>query len=158
MATILVWCWFISHLRKVWKNIFKIIPTCLTFDLSFLLSFRICNPLVTKNLSRPKTWERTFKNKLQICKERCEEGLSFFVAFYKNGPTPASFIVYFRSFQTTLLQILQQINVKKCPSSIWCRDSNPQPLEHESILITTRPRIPLTWLMFKPRSDLRKTR
>ena len=105
MATILVWCWFISHLRKVWKNIFKIIPTCLTFDLSFLLSFRICNPLVTKNLSRPKTWERTFKNKLQICKERCEEGLSFFVAFYKNGPTPASFIVYFRSFQTNIITI-----------------------------------------------------
>ena len=26
-----------------------------------------------------------------------------------------------------------------CPSSIWCRDLNPQPLERESPPITTRP-------------------
>ena len=29
--------------------------------------------------------------------------------------------------------------MKKCPSSIWCQDSNSQPLEHESPPITTRP-------------------
>ena len=29
----------------------------------------------------------------------------------------------------------------KCPSSIWCRDLNSQPLEHESP-ITTRPGLP----------------
>ena len=40
------------------------------------------------------------------------------------------------------LQILQQINVKKCLSIIWCRDSNPRPLEHESPSITTRPGLP----------------
>ena len=45
------------------------------------------------------------------------------------------FLVFFK--QT--IQFLQQINVKKCPSSIWCRDSNPQPLECESPPITTRP-------------------
>ena len=37
------------------------------------------------------------------------------------------------------IQILQQINVKKCPSSIWCRDSNSQPSDYESTLLTTRP-------------------
>ena len=41
------------------------------------------------------------------------------------------FFVYFRSFQTNNT-FLQQINVKICPSSIWCWDSNPQPLKHES--------------------------
>ena len=40
------------------------------------------------------------------------------------------------------LQILQQINVKKCLSSIWCRDLNPRPLEHDSPPITTRPGLP----------------
>ena len=47
------------------------------------------------------------------------------------------FFVYFRSFQTNNT-FLQQINVKICPSSIWCWDSNPQPLKHESSPITTR--------------------
>ena len=31
---------------------------------------------------------------------------------------------------------------EKCPSSIWCRDSNPRPLESESPPITTRPGLP----------------
>ena len=53
-------------------------------------------------------------------------------------PTPASFLFIFGLFKQTL-QFLQQINVKKCPSSIRCRDLNPQPLEHESRPITTRP-------------------
>ena len=29
-----------------------------------------------------------------------------------------------------------------CPSSIWHRNSNPEPLEHESSPITTRPGLP----------------
>ena len=51
---------------------------------------------------------------------------------------PGLFFIYFRLFKHTL-QFLQQINVKKCPSSIWFQDSNSQPLEHESPPITTRP-------------------
>ena len=46
----------------------------------------------------------------------------------------------FTWFQT--LKFLQQINVKKCPSSRRCWDSNPQPLEQESLPITTRPGLP----------------
>ena len=45
----------------------------------------------------------------------------------KNGPSPASFIVYFWSFQTNIT-IFTTIYVKKCPSSIRYRDSNPRPL------------------------------
>ena len=37
------------------------------------------------------------------------------------------------------ITILQQINVKICPSGIRCNDSNPQPSEHESPTVTTRP-------------------
>ena len=49
--------------------------------------------------------------------------------FLKMGqPRPLlSFI--FGLFKETSLQILHQINVKKCPSSIRCRDLNPRPLD-----------------------------
>ena len=43
----------------------------------------------------------------------------------------------FLSFQTQIT-ISQQINVKKCLSSKWCRDTNSQPLEHESPPTTPR--------------------
>ena len=58
----------------------------------------------------------------------------------KNGQL-GFFLIYFCVFKHTL-QFFQQINVKKCPSSLRCWDSNSQPLEHESPSITTRPRPP----------------
>ena len=57
----------------------------------------------------------------------------------KNGPTPASFSFIFGLFKQISLHFLQQIYVKKCPSSIWYQDSNPQPSECVSLPITTRP-------------------
>ena len=65
---------------------------------------------------------------------------------FLNGPFPASFSFILSPFQTNINTILQQINVKKCPSSIWHQDSNPRPSERESPPITTRPGLP-------PRSD-----
>ena len=44
---------------------------------------------------------------------------------FKNGPNPGLFFIYFHLFKHTL-QFLKQINVKTCPSSIQCRDSNSQ--------------------------------
>ena len=61
--------------------------------------------------------------------------------FFKWAIIPDIFFVNFRLFKTTL-QFLQQINLKKCPSSIWCWDLNPQPSEHESPPRTTRPGLP----------------
>ena len=54
------------------------------------------------------------------------------------GHTRPLFRLFLVSFKQTI-QILQQIIVKKCPFSIWCWDSNSQPLEHETPPITTRP-------------------
>ena len=51
---------------------------------------------------------------------------------------PRPLFHFFCLFKQTL-QFLQQINVKKCPSSIQCWDLNTQPSEHESHPITTRP-------------------
>ena len=65
--------------------------------------------------------------------------------FFFKWANPGLFFVYFRSFQTNIT-ILQQIYVKKCPSSIRCWDSNPQPLERESLPFTldqgSRPKNP----------------
>ena len=59
--------------------------------------------------------------------------------FLKNGPTPASFSFIFVFSNTHYNLFIQQMNVKKCPSSLRCQDSNSRPLEHESPPITTRP-------------------
>ena len=57
--------------------------------------------------------------------------------FLKIGPTPASFL--FLSFQTHITNFTKNRYVKKCSSSIWWRDLNSRPLEHEFPPITTRP-------------------
>jgi len=49
---------------------------------------------------------------------------------YISHPRPGTFGLF--------KQTIQQINVKKCSSSIRCRDLNPQPLEYKSSPITTR--------------------
>ena len=45
----------------------------------------------------------------------------------KNGPTPASFFVFFGLFKQTIFTTNQ---CEKCPSGIRRRDLNPQPLKH----------------------------
>ena len=55
--------------------------------------------------------------------------------------SPGLFYVYFRSFQTNIAIFTTNI-CEKCPSSIRCRDSSPQPLEHGSLPITIRPGLP----------------
>ena len=60
------------------------------------------------------------------------------ILFWKNGPSSASFSFIFGLFWTNIT-ILTSNKCEKCPSSIWCWDSNLQPSEHESPPITTRP-------------------
>ena len=69
---------------------------------------------------------------------------SWLPLIFLNGPTPASLSFIFSLFKQTV-QFLQQINVKKCPSSIGRQDSKPRPFKHESSPITTRPGLP-PWL------------
>ena len=56
---------------------------------------------------------------------------------FEMGPSRPLFL-FILSFQTNIA-ILQQIYVKKCPSSIQGWESNPQPSGHETPPITTRP-------------------
>ena len=55
---------------------------------------------------------------------------------------PRPLFVYFQSFHANINTIVQQMKVKKCPSSIRHWDSNPRPSECESPPITTRPGLP----------------
>ena len=57
--------------------------------------------------------------------------------FKKKWPILGLFYCFFSLFKIT--SFLQEYNRKKCPSSIWCRDSNPRPLGRKSPPITTRP-------------------
>ena len=68
------------------------------------------------------------------------KGLDTFILIL-NGPAPASLSFIFGLFNQAI-QFLQQINVKKCPSSIRCWDSNTQPFKQESSPTTTRPGLP----------------
>ena len=56
----------------------------------------------------------------------------------QNGPIFRLFSVFF----TQALQFLKQCNVKKCPSSIQCMDSNRRPLDRKSPPFTTRSGLP----------------
>ena len=61
------------------------------------------------------------------------------LVFFNKWAIPGLFFVYFHLFHKQTIKFLQQINVKKCPSSIWCWDWNRQPWHNESHPITTRP-------------------
>ena len=75
--------------------------------------------------------------------------------FLKNG-YPRPLYVYFRSFSNKHQFNFIANSCEKCPSSIWCGDSNPQLSEHESPPITTRPGLPPFWLSFATSSDWSK--
>ena len=64
-----------------------------------------------------------------------------FLFFLKKWANSAHFFIYFWSFQTNITIFTTKI-CEKCPSSIWCQDSKPQPLECESLPIMTRPGLP----------------
>ena len=62
--------------------------------------------------------------------------ITYLCPLEKQWANPGLFFFFFvfSNFTTNMY-------VKKCPSSIWCWDSNSRPLEHESP-ITTRPGLP----------------
>ena len=80
----------------------------------------------------------TYVSTFQCSKQATELAWENF-SFFKKGPTLASFMVYFRSFQTNIITEITTNICEKYPSSLQCRDSNPRPSEHESPPITTRP-------------------
>ena len=63
----------------------------------------------------------------------------FQMVFFLKMGQPRSIFLFIFVFQTHITNFTAIMNVKKCPSSTRCRDSNSRPLERESPPITTRP-------------------
>ena len=66
----------------------------------------------------------------------------YFLSFLKRAIPGLFFIIFLVFFTQTSIQFLQQINMKRCPSSIHWWDLNSRPSDHESPSITTRPGLP----------------
>ena len=101
-----------------------------------------CRPLLVlfccqiKKLVGSPLRTRAHKNRIKLTLSRKDHKY-----FFKKWPTLVSFSFIIVLFKQTL-QFLQQINVKKCSSSIWHQDSNSQPSDCESPPLTTRPGLP----------------
>ena len=81
----------------------------------------------------PSTVEKT---------DRCKKSARAFIRIlsFLNGRIPASFCLFsVISNKQYNFFTKDQCGKMSCPSSIVRRDSNPQPLKHESSPITTRP-------------------
>ena len=63
--------------------------------------------------------------------------------FFKKWANSGLFFVLFLVFSIKQYNFLQQINEKKC--HVRFQDSNPEPLEHKSSPIITRPRLQATY-------------
>ena len=61
--------------------------------------------------------------------------------YLKKWANPGLLFVYYQSLQTNITIFTTNL-CEKCSSNIRCRDSNPWPLECESLPITTRPGLP----------------
>ena len=72
--------------------------------------------------------------------KRKKEALASQVSFYGSSTTSFSFI--FGLFQTNINIISTTNQYARCPSSIWCWDSNQQPSDCKSFPITSRPGLP----------------
>ena len=83
-------------------------------------------------------WSSPPKNTL-FKKPASKKVTDFFLNKWAN---PGLFFVYFLSFQTNIITICTKIRCEKCPNRIQCQDSNQQPLECESLPITTIPGLP----------------
>ena len=73
---------------------------------------------------------------------RHRQAWSYSFHSYQKWANPGLFCHLVLSFQKHITNFTANRYVKKCPSSIWYRDSNLQPLEHEYPPITTRPGLP----------------
>ena len=84
-------------------------------------------------------WKHTYALKTLKYKKKLWKLLER--TFFKTGLTTASFSFIFGLLKKNNTFLQQNKWKIPCPSSIRCQDSNPQPLEHESSPITTRPRM-----------------
>ena len=94
--------YFTLRQRTLSHFVMESITECLTYCLNGLDSTKQANLLLSKPIESNK-----------------KQAESHTAILFKKWANPDLFFIYFRSFQTNNT-ILQQIYVKKCPSSIQC--------------------------------------
>ena len=112
---------------------------CSIFSISLEKPTKLLN--IFAEICEAKNLDKFFDVTVVNVKKRLKENQNVPQLFLKNGSSSASFLFIFSLFEQTI-EMLQQINVKKCPSSIRCWDLISQPLEYQSSPITTRPGLP----------------
>ena len=68
----------------------------------------------------------------------------YFFLFLKMGHPRPLFHLFLVFFKQTWIQFFTTNQCEKCPSSLWCRDSNPQPSYCQSHPFNARPGLPPT--------------
>ena len=86
-----------------------------------------------------RIYERQIKSNIVDLQQTCLGNILNF-SFFKKQAIPTSFPFVFDSSNKHYNFTANKC--EKCPSTIWCWDSNPRPSEYESPPITTRPGLP----------------
>ena len=127
-------------------NFFKILGYFLILHLVTLLSIETCKQcelaqnrinFLRKWSTRPWTRYLGLKKRQRMLQQKIiiisnTQAFSTSGILLLNRPSPASFW----SFETTA-QFFNKKMREKIPTSVWCQCSNSQPLDHESLPITT---------------------
>ena len=114
------WNWVVNSILMRDFNQYRctLVPQKLFLDKSAIILFHQMMKISLKHLAK---WNGNF--------------------FLKKWANPGLFLFIFGLFKQKL-QIFTSNICEKCPSSIWYRDLNPRPSEHDSPPITTRPGLP----------------
>ena len=85
-----------------------------------------------------------FSKALLFYSKKLWHSVLYHLKLFFQWANPGLFFIYFQAFQTnnTIIATNQCEKMSQSPSSIRRRDSNPQPFEHESSPLTTRPGLP----------------
>ena len=104
------------------------------------------NQSATRKLKRLKLGCKLTSDRF-IWGGHCKRSMTMLSAFVValllfKWANPSLFYCLFQSFQTNIITIFSTNMCEKCPLSIRCRDSNPQPWAHESPSIPIRRGLP----------------
>ena len=132
--------------NNVYQSLLKSTEDKDAIDVSELTRrINFCNNKFATTLKGIKDFETRFDFGEMIL-----EGYLF--KLFRNGQ-PRPLFNLFSSFQTHI-KIFRTNKSEKCPSSIWCRDSNSWSLERQSPPITTRPGLLSNILLYLPSPPL----
>ena len=134
-------------LKNIWANFYFSLPSSLSLSLSLTHTHTHTYKILTHDLKLAPSFFGIIQKLERILHYCFFKNVLFSAIFCQNLAIPSLFLSKMGHLRplfhilvfSTHFELLQQINVKKCPSNMGRRDSNPRPLKHELSPITTRP-------------------